>query len=189
MSAAFKFLVLSIIVSTFATAGDRYYVPSGLDANFITKAFLTGHTKPNSAFAELAGAKLVRANALLFRASVDMRPLVIDMCVVGSEITRGDTREWLLMAFYRHPYGVHVMDTEWTLGAIRGVDSARSVRRLTERPTNKTIQEFLQWSRWEALLEYDFKDIRYLCFPAAWRSFTGGEPMQLKDAVSWPPSD
>ena len=189
MSGAFKFLVISIIVIASATAGDRYYVPSGLDANFITKTFLTRHTKPNSVFAELAGARLVRADVLLFRASVDNRPLVIDMCVVGSEILRGDTREWLLMTFYRHPYGMLVMDTEWTLGWIRGLHSDRSLRRLTERPTNKTIQEFLQWSRWDALVEHDFKDIQYLCFPAAWRSFTGGEPIQLKDAVLWPPKD
>ena len=112
MSNIFQSVALAITVLASATAGEPYYVPHGLDARATIRTFLTDYTKPNYVFAELAGAKLVQAHALLFRARVDDRPLVVDMWVIGSEINRGGTTEWLLMTFFRHPYGPRVGHTE-----------------------------------------------------------------------------
>jgi hypothetical protein len=184
-------VALAIAIVTSTKAGEPYYFPHDLDATVVTAEMLARTTKPGFVFAEFAGTKLVQSHTLLFRASVDDRPFLVEHCVIGSEIVRDGKTEWLLMKFYRHPYGPRVGHTQWTLNHVRGVHSEYSLRRLAARPTNKDIQDYLQWSRWDdpERTELGFKNIAYLCFPTAWRSLTGGEPIQLKGALFWPPKD
>ena len=183
---AVVFAVLTTVAA--ARAGEPFYVPHGLDAPAIIKKEIAEYAKPGFLLEDLAGAQVAEAHALLFRASVDDRPHVVDMCVIGSEINVRGRTEWLLMTYFRWPYGPRVGHAEWAVGSVSGVHSPLTIRRLAARPTNKDIKEYLDWSRWEGRLGDGFKDVHYLCFAKAWQSFSGSDPLKLEGAVSWPPS-
>jgi hypothetical protein len=183
------FLVLATVLGVRAMAGEPYYLPQGLDAPSLTQRFLKDYAKPGYMFEDLAGARVVQAQTLIFRARVDDRPLVVDLCVIGAEITQGAAHKWLLMTFYRHPYGPRVGHTEWSLANLNGVHSPFAFRRTATRPTARGIDDYLSWSRWDHAAVDGFKDIDYLYFPDSWRSLVGSDVFELKGATPWPPKD
>lgn len=81
-----------------------YFFPDSLDAPGVVKTFLAEKTKPGFSFSDLASAKYVSAHALLFRARVDDRPLVLEECLLCAQVEIGGKQEWWLMLFYRNPY-------------------------------------------------------------------------------------
>jgi hypothetical protein len=181
--------VVAMLLGMGATAGEPYYSPQGLDAPSLIQRFLADFAKPGYKFEGLAGAQVVQAQTLIFRARVDDRPLVVDLCVVGAEITQGASHEWLFMTFFRHPYGPRVGHTEWRLANLSGLHSPFAFRRIASRPTISDIEDYLSWSRWDKAAANEFKDIAYLYFPASWRSLAGSDAFELKGAVPWPPKD
>jgi hypothetical protein len=172
-----------------AMAGEPYYFPEGLDAPSLTQRFIADYAKPGYLFEDLAGARVTQAQTLIFRARVDDRPLVVDLCVVGAEITQGASHKWLLMTFYRHPYGPRKGHTEWRLDNLDSVHSPFAFRRIATRPTVRDIEDYLAWSRWDQAASDGFKDIDYLYFPASWRSLVESDVVELKGATPWPPKD
>jgi hypothetical protein len=182
------FAVLCVVNVITAKAEEAYYFPNELDAMEILRGFLIDTQRPNHFFSELSNSILLDSHVLLFRAEVDDRPLVVESCVIGSEIMRNGNREWLITAFFRHPYGPREGHTKWMMRSVRGVHSEFSIQHLTEAPTNARINAYLEWSRWNKSTDSGFKDITYLYFPDSWHKLVKTAPLHIYDAQSWPPN-
>ncbi len=183
-------IALVLVASlAFAQKPTDYLFPQAIPASTLVKSFLAEKTKPGYVFSSLAAAKLIASHPLFFRAQVDNRPFVVDRCILCAQVEIALKREWLLMAFFRHPYGPRIGDSQWKLSTQSGTHSPFALRRLTVRPTTRDIQEFLVWVGWDGDRTEGFQDIEYLCFPSSWQAVTGTPPPELKRASLWPPKD
>lgn len=184
------FTAAVILTCPIARGSPPFLYPKALQTETVVRTFLADDTKPDMVLSELAGAKLIQAEPLLFRARVDDRPLVVDQFLLSAHVKIGGISEWWLMLFVRNPYGPYLSDGTWQLSFQRGGHSPYALKRLKARPKNADVTEFLNWIQWDDGVEYQgFKDIYYLCFTSIWKSVTGVKPPELKGSLTWPPSD
>jgi hypothetical protein len=185
----FSSFVLLLVAVASARDSKDYLFPESLDAPAIVKIFLAEETKPGFIFSDLASAKFVSAHALLFRARVDNRPVVVEECLLCAQLEIGGKREWWLISFYRDPYGPRVIHAKWQVGFQSGIHSPPALRRVTTSPKAGEVQYFLKWAGWDSERYRDFRDVCYLSFPGAWKTVTGASPPAFKGATLWPPKD
>ena len=154
-------------------------MPDAGEARDLAATFVEKSTKPGSRFSELAGARLVTAHPLIFRARRDDRPLLLHQFAVCAEAELNGKTEWWLMSYYRHPSSSG--PGEWRLSNQRGMHSPLAFRRLTAKPTAEDVEEFLAWIGWDARFP-TFRDVEYLCFASGWHAVTGAAPPPLPGA-------
>ena len=146
----FSFLALLLVAAATARDSKDYFFPESLNAPGIVKTFLAEDTKPGFIFSNLASAKYLSSHALLFRARVDDRPVVMEHCLLCAQIEIGGKQEWWLILFYRNPYGPRVIHTEWQVGFQNGIHSPPALRRIVTCPKASDVQDFLRWVGWDS---------------------------------------
>jgi hypothetical protein len=119
--------------------------PDAIDHAAMVNRLIALSRMEGSVYRDLRDCRLVSSAALVFQAAVttNSTPLVFEQCLVWAEMERQGQVEWLLVAFYRHPYGPRKTHAEWRVSSMAGhFHSPIALKVYTTRPMEKDIVDF-----------------------------------------------